>query len=172
MATKNETVNQLKVKLADAWLRGKEQRIEIGTLLLELRAEAEHGDWGNWLKELCIPASTAADYMQEASRQIHGIRVFENNAVRDAEGEEIQQAVAAAIAAVNGEEPPPPKSTPIELPDRLRVKGPVLHVTAEQKDAWKTAKREDKDRVYAIFHKAFLEVIGESEEVSRETFAA
>src|SRR5258708_6745230 len=78
MATKAETIKQLKAKLKDAWLRGKEQRIEIGTLLLELRQQAEHGEWGKVLAELGIPASTAADYMMEASRQIHGIRVFEN----------------------------------------------------------------------------------------------
>jgi len=71
-----DTVSELKTKLKDAWLRGAAQRIEIGTLLLALRSKAKHGTWGDLLADVGIPASTAADYMTEASRQIHGIREF------------------------------------------------------------------------------------------------
>ncbi len=183
MATKTETIEKLKEKLKDAWLRGKEQRIEIGTLLLELRKQAQHGDWGKWLAELGMPATTAADYMVEASRQIHGIRVF--GAKPDPEAEEMEQAVDQAAAQVKGNSTPPeptlPPTIPIAQPQRVkpeldmhnRVKGPVLICTAEQKDAYKEAKKENKDRVYEIFYNAFLEVIGvQQEEVANETLAA
>ena len=110
MATKQETLKQLKVKLKDAWLRGKEQRIEIGTLLLDLRVQAEHGEWGTFLAELSIPATTASDYMVEASRQIHGIRVFDKGEIKDVEAEQMQQAVDAAAAQVKGDNPPDPPS--------------------------------------------------------------
>ena len=176
---KADTINELKAKLKDAWLRGKAQRIEIGTLLIELRTQAEHGEWGKLLAELGIPASTATDYMVEASRQIHGIRVFDKGEIKDAEAEEMQQAVEAAAAEVNGDTPPePPPAAPAqssvtpELDDHNRVKGPVLFCTSDQKDAYKAAKCENKDRVYEIFYNAFLEVIGEQEEVRDEALAA
>lgn len=174
---KRDIINQLKAKLKDAWLRGKAQRVEIGTLLIELRSQAEHGEWGKLLAELGIPASTAADYMVEASRQIHGIRVFDKGEITDPEAEEMQHAVEAAAAEVNGDtppEPPPaaampsPQPSVLELDYHIRVKGPVLLCTAEQKDAYKAAKRENKDRVYEIFYNAFLEVIGEQEQVREE----
>jgi hypothetical protein len=182
---KKDVITQLKAKLKDAWLRGKEQRIEIGTLLLELRKQAEHGDWGKWLAELGMPATTAADYMVEASRHIHGIRVF--GAKPDPEAKEMEQAVNQAAAQVKAEstppDPTPPSPIPIarpipklvrpQLDMHNRVKGPVLICTAEQKDAYKEAKKENKDRVYEIFYNAFLEVIGErQEEVANETLAA
>jgi hypothetical protein len=172
-----EKINELKAKLKDAWLRGKEQRIEVGKLLLELRAQAEHGEWGKLLAELGIPASTASDYMVEASRQIHGIRVFDHGDVKDAEAEEMGQAVSAANAAVNGDTPlePPPAAPSVqpqpptpELDLHSRVKGPVLFCTLEQKDAYKAAKRESKDRVYEIFYNAFLEVIGEQQDARQQ----
>ncbi len=174
---KADTINQLKAKLKDAWLRGKAQRIEIGTLLLELRAQAKHGEWGKLLAEVGIPAGTATDYMVEASRQIHGIRVFDEGEIKDAEAEEMQHAVEAAAAEVSGDTPPePPPATAMaspqppapELDYHARVKGPVLYCTAEQKDAYKAAKRENKDRVYEIFYNAFLDVIGEQQEVRPE----
>jgi hypothetical protein len=179
---KQDTINQLKAKLKDAWLRGKSQRIEIGTLLIELRSQAAHGEWGKLLAELGIPASTATDYMVEASRQIHGIRVFDKGEIKDVEAEQMQQAVDEAAAEVSGGTPPEPAAvTPIapaqssvspELTDHNRVNGPVLFCTADQKDAYKAAKRENKDRVYEIFYNAFLEVIGEQEEVRDEALAA
>ena len=176
-SSKRETINQLKAKLQDAWLRGKEQRIEVGKLLLELRSRAKHGEWGNLLAEFGIPASTAADYMVEASRQIHGIRVFDHGEIKDAEAEAMGQAVSAATAQVNGDTPPEPPAAPAvaslepaepELDLHTRVKGPVLFCTAEQKDAYKAAKRENKDRVYEIFYNAFLEAIGEPQDVRAE----
>jgi len=173
-----DTIHQIKTKLADAWLRGQAQRIEIGTLLLELRAKAEHGDWGKWMAELGIPASTAADYMQEASRQIHGIRVFVNGAVKDDEAAQMQQAVATAAAAVNGDNfpeppvPPQPERAVIELSEHVRVSGPVLFCSADQKAAYKAAKKDDPERVRAIFQNALLAVIGEQEEVRDEALAA
>jgi len=168
------TIDQLKDKLKEAWLRGKAQRIEIGTLLLELRAQAEHGDWGSLLAEVGIPASTARDYMTEASREIHGFRVFENGRLtfKDAEAEEMQEAVNVATAEVADA---PPELRPAPAPGldfHARVKGPVLYCTADQKDAYEAAKRESKDRVYEIFHNALLEVIGEQEEVRDEAVAA
>lgn len=178
---KADTINELKAKLKDAWLRGKAQRIEIGTLLIELRTQAEHGEWGKLLAELGIPASTATDYMVEASRQIHGIRVFDKGEIKDAEAEEMQHAVEAATAEVNGDTPPePPPATAMATPQppapeldyHARVKGPVLFCTSEQKDAYQEAKRENKDRVYEIFYNAFLEAIGEQEEVRDEALAA
>jgi hypothetical protein len=181
MATQQETITQLKVKLKDAWVRGKEQRIEIGTLLLELRAQAEHGEWGKLLAELGIPATTAADYMVEASRQIHGIRVI--GKVADPDAEAIEKAINAAMAQVEqvagGSGPEPlapvpirkPKEQQVELEDHIKVKGPVLYCNAEQKAAYKRARKSDKDRVYAIFHAALMQVIGEKE-VCDETLAA
>jgi hypothetical protein len=189
--TKPDAINQLKAKLKEAWLRGKEQRIEIGTLLLELREQAEHGEWGKLLAELGIPASTAADYMVEASRQIHGIRVIGN--VADPDAEAIEKAVNAAMVQVeqvaSGADPvttsapiepsapapipiKPKKPKPPELDEHVRVSSPVLFCSADQKAAYKAAKKEDKARVYFIFHKALLEVIGEQEEVSDASVAA
>jgi hypothetical protein len=88
------------------------------------------------MAELSIPATTAADYKQEASRQIHGIRVFENGAVKDDEAAQMQHAVATAAAEVNGDNPPdpPPPSKPavIELSEQVRVSGPVLFCSADQ----------------------------------------
>jgi len=174
--SKQDTLNQLKAKLKDAWLRGKAQRIEIGSLLLDLRQQAEHGEWGKLLAELGIPPSTAADYMVEASRQIHGIRVFDHGEIKDTEAEEMQQAVDAAAAEVSCTTPPEPPATPAPIPAppepeldlHTRVKGPVMFCTPEQKDAYKTAKRENKERVYEIFYNAFLEVIGEQPDVRQE----
>ncbi|MBZ5645336.1 MAG: hypothetical protein LAO19_21455 [Acidobacteriia bacterium] len=103
MGTQENTIAELKAKLKDAWLRGREQRIEIGTLLLELREHAAHGTWGKLLAEIGIPASTAVDYMIEASRQIHGIRIFGKAPAPkpiDVEGQEIEQAVNLAMAEV------------------------------------------------------------------------
>jgi len=175
---KKEMIDQLKCKLKDAWLRGKAQRIEIGTLLLELRKEVEHGEWGKVLAELKIPTTTAADYIQEASRQIHGFRKFEGGkVVVDSEAAEMQHAVASAAAEVardNSPEPPANhKPAPvIELSEHVRVKGPVLFCSADQKAAFKAAKKENPARVYSIFQKALLESIGGQEEVSDETLAA
>src|SRR5258707_1172190 len=133
--SKQDKIDKIKLKLKDAWLRGKAQRIEVGSLLLELRKEVEHGEWGKLLIELGIPTSTAADYMQEASRQIYGIRKFENGEVKDAEEEQMQLLVAAATAEVNQVAPPIPiesKKPPeakVELDDHNRVKGPALYCT-------------------------------------------
>jgi hypothetical protein len=181
MDTKMETIKHLKIKLKDAWLRGREQRIEIGTLLIELRAQAAHGEWGDLLTELGIPASTAADYMVEASRQFHGSRVFALQV--DPEVSEMEQAVNAANALVKGnantEEPPPP--IPIAQPKPIkpqlemhnRVRGPVLYCTAEQKEVFQAVKRENKERVYETFYDALMNVICEKlEEVTNETLAA
>jgi hypothetical protein len=176
MMSKQLTINQLKAKLQDAWSRGKAHRIEIGTLLLALRNKAKHGEWGKLLAELGIPATTASDYMTEASREIHGIRVFDHGEYKDAEAEEMQQAVNAAAAEVDDATPPEPRATPAptpappqpELDLHTRVKGPVLFCTSAQKDAYKTAKRENKERVYEIFYNAFLEVIGEQQDVRQE----
>src|SRR6266849_5170741 len=161
-SSKQDTLNQLKAKLKDAWLRGKAQRIEIGSLLLDLRQQAEHGEWGKLLAELGIPATTASDYMVEASRQIHGIRVFDHGEIKDTEAEEMQKAVDAAAAEVNGDTSLEPPATPAptaappepELDFHTRVKGPVLFCTAEQKAAYKPAKGENKERVYEIFYNA------------------
>jgi len=185
---KNEIVEQLKVKLKDAWVRGKEQRIEIGTLLIELRAQAEHGEWGKLLVELGIPAGTARDYMVEASRQIHGIRVFgkaPDPKPIDVEAEELERAINQAMAQVeevgNGNTPTPIsepkpqancKQSEVQLAERNKVKGPVLHCTADQKDAYRAARKADYERVYRIFHAALMEVIGEQEEVCDEAVAA
>jgi len=163
------TVAQLKVKLKDAWVRGKEQRIEIGTLLLELRAKAKHGTWGPLLAEVGIPATTAGDYMLEASRQIHGIRVFENGEVitqSDPEAAEMETAVEAATVEVTEKQ-----STP-QLEERNRVKGPVLFCSVTQKEAFEAAKKENKDRVYQIFFNALMEVIGGEQEAANESLAA
>jgi hypothetical protein len=168
-----ETLAQLKQKLKDAWVRGKEQRIEIGTLLLELRKKAKHGTWGQLLAEVGIPAQTAGDYMVEASRQIHGIRVFENGELTtqpDPEAVEMEQAVNAATALVNGEAPVPPQPKP-QLAEHNRVKGPVLFCTAPQKEAYESAKKQNKERVYQLFFNALMEVIGE-QEVANESLAA
>ena len=89
----------------------------------------------------------------------------------DVEAEDMEHAVTTQLAIVNGEEPPPSKPYAPELENHNRVKGPVLFCSLEQKEAYKTAKREDKARVYAIFLKAFLEVIGD-QEVSDEAVAA
>jgi hypothetical protein len=52
---------------------------------------------------------------------------------------------------------PLPQPRVLQLDYHVRVKGPVLFCTSEQKDAYKVAKRESKDRVYEIFYNAFLE---------------
>jgi hypothetical protein len=181
--TKQNTIAELKAKLKDAWLRGRDQRIEIGTLLLELRTQAEHGTWGKLLTEIGIPATTAADYMTEASRAIHGIRGIELQP--DPEARDMEAAVNAATVLVkrdgpSDDSPPPipiaqpkPKRVKPQLEQHNRIKGPVLYVTAEQKEAYRTAKKEDQGRVYQIFYGAFLEVVGEPrEEVASETLAA
>lgn len=167
---KQDTVNQIKAKLKEAWVRGKEWRIEVGTLLLELRAEAEHGEWGKLLAELGIPNSTAVDHMTEASRHIYGIRKFDGSAP-DPEAVEIEQAVETAAAEVAAVPTPTPASV-IVLDEHTKVKGPVLHCTAEQRAAYKAAAKSDKDRVYRIFHAALMEVIGQQEEVCDEAVAA
>lgn len=161
------TLAQLKAKLKDAWVRGKEQRIEIGTLLLELRAKARHGTWGPLLAEIGIPATTAGDYMVEASRQIHGIRRFENGEVTtqpDPEALQMETAVGEAKDLVE-------EKTSPQLTEHNRVKGPVLFCSAAQKEAFEAAKKADKDRVYNIFYDAFMLVIAE-QEVADEAIAA
>jgi hypothetical protein len=166
-----DTVAELKTKLKDAWLRGTAQRIEIGTLLLALRSKAKHGTWGDLLAEVGIPASTAADYMTEASRQIHGIRKFENGDVTvtsvDAETEEIENAVKQAREQLNQSKAEPKP----QLQEHNRVKSPVLFCTAAQKEQYQAAKTVDAARVYKIFYAALLQVIGE-EEVADEAIAA
>jgi hypothetical protein len=181
---KSDTINHLKTKLKDAWVRGKEQRIEIGTLLLELRGQAEHGEFGKILAEIGMPATTAADYMVEASRQIHGIRVIGKPADPDADAIEaaVNKATAEVGQVVSGDYNPVPPSAPVpiktkkpklpELAERNRVKSPVLHCTADQKAAYKRIRKADADRVYAIFHAALMQVIGEQEEVSDAPLAA
>jgi hypothetical protein len=167
MEGKTQTISNLKTKLAAAWLRGKEQRVEIGKLLLELREHAKHGDWGKWMAELNIPCSTANDYMLEAQREIHGIRKFKDGqAAIDSEEQHMQRLVGEHAALVESsraaESRTEPQHPPV-LEDRTKVSGPTLHCTAAQREAYINAKHEDKDRVYYIFHKALLEVIGEIE---------
>ncbi|MBZ5698676.1 MAG: hypothetical protein LAN18_09035 [Acidobacteriia bacterium] len=182
MSAKQNTIAELKAKLRDAWLRGKDQRVEIGTLLLALRAQAEHGTWGKLLAEIGIPATTAADYMVEASRQIHGIRVF--GPQPDPEAQEMEEALNAATVLVKGAGPsddslspipiaqPKPKRAKPQLEQRSRVRGPVLYCTATQKEAYQAAKKEYKERVYQTFYDALMVVIAEQqEEAADETLA-
>lgn len=152
---KEQLIGEIKAKLADYWVRGREQRIYIGGLLLELEGYVEHGQWGPTLAELKIPPSTARDYMAEARAEFGPVSV----PAQDQEEEVLQQLVTeheAEVAATQAKEP-------IVLEDVTQVLGPVLHCTADQRNAYKAAKREDKHRVYFIFHKALLEVIGEVE---------
>jgi hypothetical protein len=179
---RTQKIAELKSKLQVAWIRGKEQRIEIGTLLLQLRVQAEHGEWGILLAELGIPASTASDYMIEADRQFHESRRFDPQP--DAEAKEMEQAVEAATALVNGQRPSddPPPPIPFAQPRvepnpqlemHNRVRGPVLYCTAEQKEVFQAVKRENKERVYEMFYDALMNVICEKlEEETNETLAA
>jgi hypothetical protein len=173
MESKTQTISNLKTKLAGAWLRGKEQRIEIGKLLLELREHAKHGEWGKWMAELQIPCSTAIDYMTEASREKHGTRRFEGGqVVTDPDEQQMRTLVSEQTALVEADrEPEQNRETaePIILEDRTRVLGPVLYCSANQREAYKAAKKADVVRVYCIFHKALLEVIDVAEPTDDQT---
>ena len=168
----NEAVKDLTARLKKSWQRGKAARLDTGKLLLQLQYEAEYGTWQEILAELGIPRSTAHDYVTEAEKemQMSGIRTLRGRPVKVLEeGESLckvnyegdPEHKAFSIPATDldqvGVPPPPPK------PEEPSVKGPAIKCTAEQKEAFKAALKNEKERVHDIFFRAFLEAIGEEE---------
>lgn len=178
-ASIEETLEQLKAKLRAVWVRGRQWRLEVGHLLLHLRRLAPYGQWGPMLAELGIKDSTAWDYMAEAFEEITGSRVFPQPTDEDdPEAQQMRLAVTEAQAAVDtiGRPPRATRSShrnrhKVELADHVKLRGPVLYCSADQKDRYAEERAANPDRVYRIFHQALMEVIHQ-EEADDEALAA
>ena len=145
------TLDELRCKFREAWVRGTQWRLEVGELLYKIKRRCAHGEWGAFLNEYELARSTADDYVRryEDEAQIAVPRQF-SLPEPDPQADQRDEAIAEEKEKRQGKRPTHHQS---EL--HVRVKG----VKPYQLDLYREERTENRERVEAIWHRAFLEII-------------
>jgi hypothetical protein len=149
------TLDQLREKFCVCWVRGSEWRFEAGELLYQIKEKCEHGEWGAFLDEFSLARSTADDYIRRylEAAEITVPRQIEEPGP-DPYAEERQEQIQEEQEKRRGRKP-------THHPSTLHVR--VHGLKPYQMDLYREERKENRERVDAIWHRAFLEIVGVQE---------
>jgi hypothetical protein len=129
--------------------------LEVGELLYKIKEKAEHGEWGIFLDEFGIARSTADDYVRRYADETHITppRQF-NEPMPDPEAD-------GRMSQIDEEHKKREGRKPTEHATELHIR--IKDVKPHEMTLYKDERKENPDRVTAIWQMAFIEIIGDDE---------
>jgi hypothetical protein len=164
MAPESPLLAELKDKFAASWLRGAAWRLEQGELLSQIKEECDHGQWGEFLKEYDIPRSTADDYIRrwKDEVQITEPRQFEDPNPEPQPDHEAKERATDIEVEKKKREGKQQQHNQSEVTCRVR------NLLPNQTAVYWEERKENQERVDAIWRAAFFQIIGEVTSVATE----
>jgi len=148
-----ETLEQLRNKFRDCWMRGTEWRLEVGELLYNIKRRCAHGEWGDFLGEYELARSTADDYVRryEDAADITVPRQFVAEPEPDDQADQRKEQIKTEEAKRVGKKPSHHSN---ELHVRVKALPPDLM------ERYREERKENRERVDEIWRSAFFQIIG------------
>lgn len=150
-------LEELYASFQNCWVRGSAWRLEAGKLLYQIKQRCAHSEWGAFLGRYELSRSTADDYVRRYQDEADIImpRQIVSEPEPDPQAEKRTEQISAEQAKRVGKKPTHHAS---EL--HVRVKDLLPH----QMDVYREERKENRERVDAIWKAAFYQIIG-SEQV-------
>jgi hypothetical protein len=149
------TLEDLKLKFVEIWVRGAAWRLEFGEILFQIKQRCDHGQWGEFLKENDLPRSTADDYIRQYKNHA-GITETRQNDTANPEPKPDSEA-EPRTAQIAEEQVKRQGRKPTFHPHELRPK--LKNLATEDLELYQIARKQNPNRVDVIWLAAFYEVI-------------